>query len=71
MLLYLSNYAAMQEFKDTTGVDTTSNLAAKKYIVALKTEVGKLDIGSLVNVANVLNNLKTEVDDLNVKKCSS
>ena len=36
----------------------------KKDFIALKAEVGKLDINILNNVTTTLNNLKTEVDDL-------
>ena len=50
-----------------TGVDT-SNLAAKSEFFTLKAEVHKLDINILVNVPTSLNNLKTEVDDLDVEK---
>ena len=41
----------------------TSDLAAKKDVIALKTEVDKLDIKKLV-VPTSLNNLNTKVDDL-------
>ena len=41
-------------------------LTAKKYFIALKAEVKKLNIGKLVNVSAGLNNLKTKVDDLDV-----
>ena len=36
----------------------------KKDFIALKAEVEKLDINTLNNVTTTLNNLKTEVDDL-------
>ena len=45
----MSNYATKKELEHATGVDT-SDLAAKKYFIALKAEVGKLDINKLVNV---------------------
>ena len=41
----------------------TSDLAARKDFIVLKSEVGKLDIDKLVNVRISLNNLKTKVDD--------
>ena len=41
-------------------------LTTKKYFIALKAEVKKLNIGKLVNVSAGLNNLKTKVDDLDV-----
>ena len=63
----MSNYATKKELEHATGVDT-SDLAAKKYFIALKAEVDKLDINKLVNVPTSLNNLETKVDDLNVNK---
>ena len=36
----------------------------KKDFIALKAEVEKLDINTINNVTTTLNNLKTEVDDL-------
>ena len=41
---------------------------AKKYFVASKAEVDKLEINNLVNVPTSFNNLKTKVDDLDVGK---
>ena len=41
VVLDLSNYAAKKELDHATGVDT-SDLAAKKYFIALKAEVDKL-----------------------------
>ena len=67
VVLDLSNYATKKELDYATGVDT-SDLAAKKDFIALKAEVGKLEINQLVNVPTSLNNLKTKVDDLNVGK---
>ena len=66
-MLDLSNYASKKELDHATRVDT-SDLAAKKNFIALKTEVDKLDINKLVNVSTSLNNLKTKVDDLVVGK---
>ena len=43
-------------------------LAARKYLIALKAEVGKLDINELTNVPTSLNDLKAKVDDLDVGK---
>ena len=67
VVLDLSNYATKKESYHATGVDT-SDLAAKKYFIALKAEVDKVDINKLVNVPTCLNNLKTKVDDLDVGK---
>ena len=63
----MSNYATKKELDHATGIGT-SDLAAKKDFIALKAEVGKLDIVKLVNVPTSLNNLKTKVDDLDVGK---
>ena len=49
----------IKELEHATGVDT-SDLAAKKYFIALKAEVDKLDIAKWVNVPTSLNNLKTK-----------
>ena len=67
VVLDLSDYATQKELDPATGVHT-SDLAAKKDFVALKTEFDKLDINELVNVPTSLNNLKTKVDDLDVGK---
>ena len=55
--LDLSNYATKKELEHATGIDT-SDLAAKKDFMALKAEVGKLNIVKLVNVLTSFNNLK-------------
>ena len=68
VVLHLPNYTTRNELDHATGVDT-SDSAAKKDFIALKTEVDKLeDIIKLVNVPTTLNNLKTKVDDLDVGK---
>ena len=48
--------------------DDTSDLAAKKDFIALKAEVDKLDTNKLVNVLTSLNNLNTNIDDLDIGK---
>ena len=50
-----------------TGVDT-SYLADKKYFIALKAEIDKLDINKTVNVPTSLNNLKTKLDHSDIGK---
>ena len=55
--LDLSNYATKKELEHATGIDT-SDLAAKKDFMALKAEVGKLNIVKLVNVLTSFDNLK-------------
>ena len=66
-VLDLSNYAIKIELDHATGADT-SDLAAKKDLIALKVVVDKLDIKKLVDVPTNWNNLKTKVDDLDVGK---
>ena len=60
--LDLSNYDSKIELEGSTGIDI-SNLASKGDFIALKNEVGKLDINKLVNVLNGMNNLKTKVEN--------
>ena len=72
VVLDLSNYASKKELGHATGVDT-SDVADKKDVIALKTEVDKLNINKLVNVPTSLNNLKTKVEELDIgklRKCS-
>ena len=61
----MSNYATKKDLEYTTGAGA-SDLAAKKYFIALKAEVDKLDINKLINVPTSLNNLKTKIDDFDV-----
>ena len=65
VILDLSNYATKKELDHARRADT-SDLAAKKDFIALKSEIDKLDINKLVNVPTSLSNLKTKVDDLDV-----
>ena len=65
--LGLSNYATNKVLEHATGINT-SDLAAKKDFIALKSVVDKLDINKLVNIPTSLNNLKTKVDDLGIGK---
>ena len=51
VVLDLSNYATKKELEHATRIDT-SDLAAKKDFIALKAEVGKLDINKLTNGPN-------------------
>ena len=43
-------------------------LTTKKYFIALKVDIGKLDIHKFVNFPTSLNNLKANVDDSDVDK---
>ena len=63
----MSNYATKKELDHATGDDTIDE-AAKKYFIALKAEVDKLDVNKLFNVTSSLDNLKAKVEDLNVGK---
>ena len=56
-----------KELNHARGVDT-SDLVAKKDFIALKAEVGKLEIEKFVNVTTSLNNLKAMIGDLDVGK---
>ena len=60
-------YFMKKELKHARGVDT-SDLVAKKDFIALKAEVGKLEIEKFVNVTTSLKNLKAMIDDLDVGK---
>ena len=62
VLLDLSNYATKKELERGRGV------AAKSDIIALKADVGKLDINELVNVSASLNDVKSNVDYLDDDK---
>ena len=48
-----------------TSIDT-SDLAAKSFFIALKPKIDELDNYKLSNFPTSLNNLETDVDDLNV-----
>ena len=65
--LDLSNCATKTDFKNATGVDTSS-LAKKTNLAILKSDVDKLDIDKLKNVPTNLSNLKSKVDKLDVDK---
>ena len=64
-VLDLSNHATKTELDHATGVDT-SDLPSKKYFIALKAEVDKIDINKLVNVPTSLISLKPNIDDIDV-----
>ena len=66
VVLDLSNFAKEKELNHATGVET-SDLAAKKDFIVLKAEIDKRGINKFVNVPTSLNNLRTKVDDLDVK----
>lgn len=53
--LALRYYATIKELNDTIGVDT-STFAAKRYFIALKAKVEKVDIDKLKSVPNGFTN---------------
>ena len=65
--LDLSNYASNADFKNATGVDT-STFAKKIDLANLKSDADNLDIDKLKNVPNNLSNLESKVDKLDVDK---
>ena len=65
--LDLSNYSRKADLKNAAGVDTSQS-AKKVDLDNLKTDVDKLDIDRLKNVATNLSNLKSKVHELDVNK---
>ena len=61
--LDLSNYTTKADLKNATGVDR-SKFAKKLDLPNLKSDVSKLEIDKLKNVATNLSNLKNKVDKL-------
>ena len=55
------------KYNNATGIHK-SNLAFKKDFFALKAEAKKLVIIEMIKVPTSLNNLKTQIDDLDVGK---
>ena len=65
--LDLSNYATKTDLKNVAGADTSS-FAKKTYLVNLESDVDKLDIDQLKNVASGLSSLKSKVEKSDVDK---
>ena len=63
----LAESATKVDLKNATGVDTYK-FARKADLSNLKSNVDKLDIGKLKDVATNLSNLKSKVDRLDVDK---
>ena len=61
--LDLPNYATKTNFKNATGVDTL-DFAKNSDLGNLKSDVDRLDIDKLKNVASGLSSLKSKVDKL-------
>ena len=59
----MQNYATKEDLEIYK-----SDLAAKKECIAFESEVHKLDNNKVVNVSTSLNNLKTNVANLNVSR---
>ena len=68
----LSNYATKEELEHATGIDT-SDLAAKKYFFALKTDIDKQEINKLVNglVTTTVLNKKTSEGENKIPNTST
>ena len=65
----MSNYATKTNLTNATGVDTLS-FAKKVDLSNLKSNVEKLDIDKIKNVATNFSNLKSKLDKLDVDKLS-
>ena len=63
--LDLSNFATKTDLKNATGINTSS-FAKKVDVAASKSNIDKLDIDKLKNIATNLSNLKSKVDKVNV-----
>ena len=63
--LDLSNFATKTDLKNATGINTSS-FAKKVYVADSKSNIDKLDIDKLKNIATNLSNLKSKVDKVNV-----
>ena len=63
--LDLSNFATKTDLKNATGINTSS-FAKKVYVAGSKSNIDKLDIDKLKNIATNLSNLKSKVDKVNV-----
>ena len=59
--LDLSNFATKTDLKNATGINTSS-FAKKVYVADSKSNIDKLDIDKLKNIATNLSNLKSKVD---------
>ena len=65
--LDLSIFATKADLRKATGVDISS-FAKMTDLAGLKSDVDKLDIDKLKNVATNLSKLKSKVDELDVDK---
>ena len=65
VVLDLTNYTTKKELEHAKSTDTP-DLAAKKDFIALKAEFDQQEINKLVNDPINLNNIKTDVDKLDV-----
>ena len=63
--LDLSNFATTTDLKNATGINTSS-FAKKVDVADSKSNIDKLDIDKLKNIATNLSNLKSKVDKVNV-----
>ena len=65
VVLDLLSHSTKKKKRIGIGIDI-SDLTAKKYFIALKAEVDKLNINKMTNLSTGLNKLKNKVDDLDV-----
>ena len=65
VVLDLLSHSTKKKKEYGIGIDI-SDLTAKKYFIALKAEVDKLNINKMTNLSTGLNKLKSKVDDLDV-----
>ena len=65
VVLDLLSHSTKKKKEYGIGIDI-SDLTAKKYFIALKAEVDKLNINKMTNLSTGLNKLKNKVDDLDV-----
>ena len=65
VVLDLINYTSKKELEHAKGTDTP-DLSVKKDFIALKAEFDKQEINKLINDPISLNNIKTNVDELDV-----
>ena len=63
----LSNHATKADFKNATGIDTSS-FAKNADLASLKSNVDKLNIDILKNVPTDLSNVKSKADKLDIGK---
>ena len=59
--LDFSNYTTKSDFKNATGIDTSS-FAKQVHLTNLKSNIDRLNIDKLKNILTNLSNLKSKLD---------